>query len=247
MAKSIAIFDSYYSELCSNSHNLLGCVGLKKTEYCILNRRYSKEEYQSMRDKIIVHMKEAGEWGEFFPAKFSLFAYNETVAQDYFPLTEVDAIQYGFRWYHRGERDYRMSLDSAQVPETISETDNRILKETIGCISQRDPVTKQKYLNCATAFRIMEAEREFYKKMNIPIPSKCSTCRRQDRMELRNPRKLWGRTCQCMGKNSENGVYQNIVEHFHGKERCPNEFKTSYAPERPEVVYCEQCYQAEIV
>ena len=28
-----------------------------------------------------------GEWGEFFPSSLSPFGYNETVAQEYFPLT----------------------------------------------------------------------------------------------------------------------------------------------------------------
>ena len=31
-------------------------------------------------------MQKTGEWGEFFPASFSPFGYNETVAQEYFPL-----------------------------------------------------------------------------------------------------------------------------------------------------------------
>ena len=41
--------------------------------------------------------------------------------------------------------------------------------------------------------------------------------------------------------------YQNTVEHSHHKGKCPNEFETSYAPDRPEIVYCEQCYQAEVI
>jgi len=34
--------------------------------------------------------------------------------------------------------------------------------------------------------------------------------------------------------------------HFHGQEKCTVEFKTTYAPERSEIVYCEKCYQQEI-
>jgi hypothetical protein len=41
--------------------------------------------------------------------------------------------------------------------------------------------------------------------------------------------------------------YANTIAHFHGNEPCPNEFETSYAPERQEIVYCENCYNAEIV
>ena len=39
MTKSIELFDAYYSELCSNRHDVFGYVGLKKAEYCILNKQ----------------------------------------------------------------------------------------------------------------------------------------------------------------------------------------------------------------
>lgn len=245
VTKSVELFNSCYSELCSNSHDLFACVGLKKAEYCILNRPYEKTEYERVRDKIIDHMKRAGEWGEFFPPERSLFGYNETVAQDYFPLTEAEVLARGLRWYRRTERDYKISLRVKDIPEMIEGVDDRILQETIGCISQESS-TKEKYLNCATAFRITEVELAFYRKMNIPIPQKCSPCRRQDRLAMRNPRKLWKRNCQCAGKNSENEIYQNTSEHFHSENHCSNEFETSYAPDRQEIVYCEECYQAEI-
>jgi len=48
-------------------------------------------------------------------------------------------------------------------------------------------------------------------------------------------------------KESENGIYKNTVKHFHGDQPCPNEFETLYAPVRPETIYCEQCYQREVV
>ncbi|TSC78529.1 MAG: Uncharacterized protein G01um101433_194 [Parcubacteria group bacterium Gr01-1014_33] len=246
ITKGFPVFNSYYSELCFNSHDLFGCVGLNKTEYCILNRRYEKAEYLSLREKIIAHMKQTGEWGEFFPARLSLFAYNETVAQDYFPLTKEDAVSRGLQWHDRKEREYKITLKPHNIPETIREVDDGILQETIGCISQESGETKNKYPNCATAFRITPMELEFYRQINIPIPQKCSVCRRQDRLEMRNPRRMWKRACQCAGTHSENRIYQNAIRHFHGAQSCPNEFETSYMPERPEIVYCEQCYQAEI-
>jgi len=30
------------------------------------------------------------------------------------------------------------------------------------------------------------------------------------------------------------------------KDGCTNEFETPYAPDRPEIVYCEECYNKEI-
>lgn len=247
ITKGFPVFDSYYSELCFNVHDIFGCVGLRKTEYCILNQRYDKAEYERLRGRIIVHMREAKEWGEFFPAENSLFAYNETVAQDYFPINEGEVLARGLRWYRRNERDYKVTLRPEDIPQTIAEVSDAILSETIGCISQENHETREKYLNCATAFRITPMELELYRKMNIPVPQKCSVCRRQDRTALRNPRKLWQRTCQCVGAAPENEAYKNAAGHFHGTDHCPNSFFTTYAPERSEIVYCEQCYQAESI
>ncbi len=75
-----------YCLFCRASKNCFGCVSLHKNEYCILNKQYTKEEYEAMVPKIIAHMKEHGEYGELFPLKISPFPYEDTVAADYFPL-----------------------------------------------------------------------------------------------------------------------------------------------------------------
>jgi len=48
---------SYYSQYCLNSNNIFGCNGLRKKDYCILNKQYTKEEYETIVPKIIEHMK----------------------------------------------------------------------------------------------------------------------------------------------------------------------------------------------
>ncbi|HRI36281.1 MAG TPA: hypothetical protein PK765_04380 [bacterium] len=60
--------------------------------YCILNKQYTEEEYNTLVPKIIAHMRETGEWGEFFSPNLSPFGYNETVAMEYFPLTKEQAL-----------------------------------------------------------------------------------------------------------------------------------------------------------
>lgn len=76
----------YSVYLMNGGHDLFGCVSLKKSEYCILNKKYSEEEYKTLKAKLIEHMKKTGEWGEFFPSTLSPFKYEETVANAYFPL-----------------------------------------------------------------------------------------------------------------------------------------------------------------
>jgi predicted small metal-binding protein len=47
-----------YCVNCHGSSDLFGCVGLRKKQYCILNKQYTKEEYEELVPKIIEHMNE---------------------------------------------------------------------------------------------------------------------------------------------------------------------------------------------
>lgn len=79
--------DLWYCEQCFTCNNCFGCVGLRNKNYCIFNKQYTPEEYWKTVQKIIKHMQQTGEWGQYFPATISPFAYNESVAYDYYPLT----------------------------------------------------------------------------------------------------------------------------------------------------------------
>jgi len=78
-------------------------------------------------------------------------------------------------------------------------------------------------------------EYQFYKSMSIPIPRLHPDERHKNRLKKQNPMKLWSRSCMCEQES-----------HNH-QGKCPNEFKTSYEPNRPDIVYCEKCYQQEVV
>lgn len=253
-------FDVTYCIFCSSGcSHLFGCVGLRNKQYCILNTQYSKEEYEKLIPRIIQQMNEMPyiseigdqlseirkieyKFGEFFPPEFSPFAYNETIAQEYFPLTKETAHMQGYQWREPEERKYEVSMPASDLSDHIREATDRILKETIGC-AHEGKCREQ----CAGAFRITPIEFEFYREMNVPLPRLCPNCRHYARISQRNPLKLWKRKCRCGETRSQNRSYGNTTDHFHGASSCPNEFQTSYAPERPEIVYCEQCYQSEVV
>jgi len=220
---------NYCFGLTSCSH-CFACIGLRSKQYCILNRQYTKEQYEEMIPKIIQHMSdmpyidEKGrvyKYGEFFPSELSPFAYNETVAQEYYPLTKEQAKEQGYRWKDKEERNYKIDIKSCDIPDDINNIDESILNKIIEC-SHRGECNHQ----CTEAFKIIPPELQFYKRMNLPIPLLCPNCRHYERLSQRNPLKLWHRTCM--------------------KEGCTNEFETSYAPDRPEIIYCEKCYQQEV-
>jgi hypothetical protein len=236
-----------YSELNFNCNDIFGCVSLRKKSYCILNKQYSPEEYKTLKEKLIAHMKNTGEWGEFPPIRISPFPYNDSLAQSYFPLAKEEVTARGWGWYDPDLKDYKVTLRHEDLPEAIQNISDDVLKEVISCASQDSEEGKRTHLRCATAFRLHPAELAFYRRFNLPVPHKCFPCRLQERLARRNPRKLWHRMCQCAGAKSENGAYQNTAKHFHADGHCPNEFETSYAPNRKEIIYCEQCYNAEVV
>ncbi len=242
--------DVHYSYTCDSSSYLFGCVSLRNKQYCILNKQYSKEEYESLVPRIIRHMNtmpyvdskgRVYKYGEFFPPDLSPFAYNETIAQEYYPLTKEEALNEGYRWKDPEARNYEITLRPTNLPASIEEASDKIVDEMIGC--EHEGKCK---CRCTSAFRIIPQELVFYRKFNLPLPHLCPNCRHYERLKQRNPIQLWHRKCQCNGESSEKGVYRNTVSHIHNADHCPNEFETPYAPERPEVIYCEECYQREV-
>jgi len=207
-----------------------GCVGLKKKQYCILNKQYTKEEYEKLVPKLIEHInnmpyvdKKGREYkyGAFFPSELSPFGYNETTAQEYFTLNKEKALAQGFNWREDDQKDYKITKKPEELPDSISNVGDSILDAVIAC--EHEGKCQE---GCMTAFRVLPEDLKFYRRMNLPLPRMCFNCRRFQRVKQRNPLKLWHRKCM--------------------NEGCENEFETSYAPERPEIVYCESCYNKEV-
>ncbi len=224
--------DVLYTEHCHSSKSLFGCVGLKSKKYCIFNKQYTKEEYEKILPKIIQQMGEiphidktgnSYKFGEFYPIELSPFGYNETEAMNHFLLTRDEALGKGFNWQENIQRTTgKETLKPESIPDSINEIEDSILDEVLVCV------------DCKRNYKIVPNELIFYRKMEIPIPRRCFYCRHEARLKRINPFRLWHRQCMCDKK------------HNNHKGKCEVEFETSYAPERPEIVYCEKCYQQEV-
>jgi hypothetical protein len=178
----------YYCDMVNNSSNLFGCIALNHKKYCILNKQYTKEEYEELVPRIIEHMKKSGEWGQFFPVSISPFAYNETVANEYYPLSREEVLAKGWRWHGEAENGGVETEFVYEIPDNILEVSDEIIGKALKC-----EVTGRPY-------KIIQQELEFYRKMNLPIPRRCPDQRHNDRSELRDPRRLWERKCGSCGK-----------------------------------------------
>lgn len=196
-----------YCNYCFNGcSDLFGCIGLKRKKFCILNYEYAPDEYQILVERIIKHLEETGEWGQFFPASTSSFPYNLSIAQESFPLTKDEALERNYLWRdNEQEKSRSVTMD---LPDTIDEVSEDITKELLSCV------------NCGKNYKVITQEFKFYKGSQLPLPRKCFDCRHLERVAIRSPRYLWKRNCN----------------------QCNLEFQTSFAPNRPEVVYCENCY-----
>jgi len=80
-------------------------------------------------------------------------------------------------------------------------------------------------ISCGRNYKIIPQEFQLYQQLVVPLPRKCFFCRHIERIHRRGPFKLSSRICA----------------------KCGKEIKTTYAPDRPEIVYCEQCYQQEVI
>ena len=213
--------DALYALGCDTCSNIFGCVSLRGKEYCILNKQYTKKEYEELLPKIKQHMKDMPytdtqgrvyAYGEFFPAEIAPWAYNETVAQDYFPLTSQTAQEHGYKWRDEEDSTHTPTLQGSELPDTIEGVDESILKEVIACEET------------GKSFRIVQQELDFYKKMNLPLPTRHPDVRHRIRLERRNPYRLWQR-------RAEDGTL----------------VWTTFAPNRSEKIYSDEAYKRLIL
>ncbi len=211
-----------YSMYTVSSSNMFGCVGMRKKEYCILNKQYTKEEFAVLRERIIRDMNERPyrdakgrvfRYGELFPYDLSPFSYNESSAQDYFPLNKEAVVTNGWRWKEKENSRHQITKTADVLPDHIKDTEDSVTNEVIGCAS------------CGAAFRIIPQELALLRRFGFPLPRKCFECRHRARLARMNPMRFFDRACA----------------------KCGIAIRTAYPPDRPEIIWCESCYNAEVV
>lgn len=209
-----------YCEQCFSCQDCFGCVWLRNQKYCIGNKPYSVAEYESTVGTIIDHMKSTKEWGEFFPAPLSPFGYNESVANDYLPLSEKEAKEGWFMWHDGENKNTYVGPFYAPLPieqydeksvgyEQAQKNIDTVLNGIIQCEASQKP------------FKIIRQELAFYIENHIPLPTRHPDQRHRDRMSHRNPHELHERICG----------------------ECGIKVMSTYNINRSEKILCENCYR----
>lgn len=169
-----------------------------------------------MVDKIKTSMLKNGEYGEFFPLKYSPIPYQDSNASIEFPLPKEEIIKQGWHWQEDIERKIYLSkfkvLQAEEVPDDIKDVSDDILNAAIICEQTGKP------------FNITKFELNFYRRKNLPVPVVHPLQRIKNRFVFRYPFKLWQYPCS----------------------KCGQMMYSGWDPEKKFKVFCENCYLQEV-
>ncbi len=168
--------NNLYSWLLLNCSNCFWCFSLKNKNYCIFNKQYTKETYESTVARLISHMQSTNERWENLPSTLCPFPYNKTFAGDFFPLNK-ESVE--VMWYTWQEKEYPIQLPtkskkvSAENLPDISDIDESILHKILLCQETKKP------------YRIIKNELSYYRKKWIQLPKLHPDVRHIHRLSLR--------------------------------------------------------------
>jgi len=207
---------TYYSFYCRDCSHCFWCVRLKNKEYCIFNKQYTKEEYEELLPKLIVHMKNTSERSLPLNPSISQFPYNDTCSQERFPW-EKESIEKQWRLWI--DQENTISNEEWYIPKDINryntpEKIKELTSSTIICSETKRP------------FKIIEQQFLIHKKLWIPLPTKHHEKRYQEQIALwKNPRELFKRTCDKTWVNIKTSYSKEREEIVWSCEEWDKEFR----------------------
>ena len=215
------VINTEYCLWCPSSKNNFGCINLKRKQYCILNKQYEKVEYEKLKEKIIEDMKK----NPYIDKSGRKWVYGEFFQPGFckFPYNNSNA----YKFFPKTKEEviklgYHWNDEIKQ--NTIATIKGENLAETIFDVDKTILGEVISCISCDKKYKILEMEFELLKKMNLPAPRECPKCREEKRFQRLEKPGLFDRNC----------------------DKCGIEVKTPYSPNRPEIIYCEKCYQQEV-
>lgn len=217
-----AVRDSEYCNLCENCTNCFGCIGLKNKSFCIFNVQHSEEEYWRILDDIKTNMLTSGEYGEFFPPEMCPIPYNISVATSFSGFEDVEnAARFGYKIEHIPSNISGSGGEEVRaddVPADIKDVSDDILTKII--VDEKN----------GKKFRYIKKELDFHRQYNLALPTEYYTIGLERKRRAIGPISFGLRTRVCAKCG----------------ETTPATMAEDY-PGAPEKVYCESCYNTEVV
>ena len=209
--------NSEYLIGCMDCRNCFGCVGLRKKEYCIFNKQYTEEEYWKRVDQIKTELLESGEYGEYFPTKFSSAYVPESGAPLYAGASPEDLKALGGNEFdpnsEEATRSEGVDFSAAKQAKDIPDSIDDLTDEWIG-VPIYDP-------DAGRTFSILKPEAEYYRKERIAPPNDHFILRLKKLSEAGQKAQLKRRDCSVCEKKMVISVNKRY-------------------PERK--IYCKSCY-----
>jgi hypothetical protein len=201
--------------------NNFGCVNLKRKQHCILNKEYNKEEYKKLKEKIIEDMKVH----PYVDRLGRKFFYGEFFSVEFskFTYNKSNAMRFFPKTREEAIKE-GYGWDDTETPVGKSTMKASSLPETIKETNVSILKEAIECMSCSRPYNIASGELDLLRKFELPIPHECPKCRENKRIASLTKPKLYD--CEC--------------------KKCGKQVKTPYAPERPEIIYCEKCYQQEV-
>lgn len=216
----------YYCISCSWCSDCFWCYWLTNQQYCIFNKQYTKEEYEQMVQEIIKNLVKEWKWGNFLDSSLSLFPYNDTCANNLYPIEKskdiswkISTINKDWTWtvmiledkfISRAQLDlwwekklnilFRTKDQEINVPTWIQSIS---IEEIPDKIDEIDDQILNKWIVCEETwriFRVTKTELDFYKKHKIPFPRKHFWFRQIERARNRPSGRLFVVQCAGCGK-----------------------------------------------
>jgi hypothetical protein len=209
-----------YSFYCIQGKDCFGCVNLKRKSYCILNKQYSKEEYFKLKEKIIEDMKK----NPWISKAGHKYYYGEFLPPELSPFGFNETMACEYMPISKTEAE-NLGFNWYEIPKF--KYDITLQSELLpGSFLETPESIQKEVIQCSTCdkgYNISQIEIELLKVFDQPIPHSCPNCRYLRRFNRTNKPILHNRAC----------------------DKCGVEIKTPYSSDRPEIVYCVKCYQAE--
>jgi len=160
-----------YSEFLQGCKNCIGCISLRRKQYCVFNKQYSKDEYEKIKRHIIDELGDM--WGSPFPLKLAPFNYQESAFKDYSSLTEEEVKSIGWEYGKTEESKKNDGLSVNLIPDIIDDFEESSFSNVYEC-----PETFK-------LFKIIKQEFLLLRKIGVPLPRKHHEARFRNRMKFR--------------------------------------------------------------
>jgi len=192
-----------------NLSNCFMCFGLQYKSYCILNKQYDEKEYFEIVDEIKTKMLEKGEYADGLGLEFSAQAYNFSIGQIAYPLSDEEIVKLGGFVAREPETNVgdTETVKYGDLPKTIEKISDNVLNKAIICEESGRP------------FRIIASELEFYRRMKLPLPNIHPSLRIEKRLSFAKTGKKYKGICAKCGRDIET-IFDPIEKYNFYCEKC---------------------------